>query len=101
MVEKGDGQRGTADPDRGPPHAQHRLSAAELARDARGGAIFRNGARYLPEWIEFHSRRVERFYIYENNSTDDWEAAIAPFSDIVELHRWPELPVSTLHMRTA
>jgi hypothetical protein len=57
------------------------------------GAIFQNEARYLPEWISFHrAQGVERFYLYENNSTDDWEAALAPFSDIVELHRWPRRP---------
>ena len=36
------------------------------------GAIFQNEARYLREWIEFHRRQgVERFYLYENNSSDD------------------------------
>ena len=54
-------------------------------------AIFRDEARYLAEWLEFHQRQgVERFYLYENNSTDDWERALAPFSDAVELHRWPD-----------
>ena len=57
------------------------------------GAIFRNEARYLPEWIGFHLRQgVERFYLYENNSSDDWEAALAPFGDVVELHRFPRHP---------
>lgn len=57
------------------------------------GAIFRDEARYLPEWIEFHRKQgVERFYLYENNSDDDWEAALAPFGDVVELRRWPEHP---------
>jgi hypothetical protein len=57
------------------------------------GAIFRDEARYLPEWIAFHlAQGVERFYLYENNSTDDWQAALAPFSEVVELHRWPDHP---------
>ena len=57
------------------------------------GAIFRDEARYLPEWIAFHRRQgVERFYLYENNSNDDWEAALAPFSDVVELRHWPDHP---------
>jgi Glycosyltransferase family 92 len=55
------------------------------------GAIFRDEARYLPEWISFHrAQGVERFYLYENNSSDDWEPALRPFSEIIELHRWPE-----------
>jgi Glycosyltransferase family 92 len=54
------------------------------------GAIFRDEARYLPEWIEFHHRQgVECFYLYENDSSDDWQPALAPFGDLVELHRWP------------
>jgi glycosyl transferase family 92 len=57
------------------------------------GAIFKDEARYLPEWIEFHLRQgVERFYLYENNSSDDWEEALAPYQDVVELHRWPRHP---------
>jgi hypothetical protein len=57
------------------------------------GAIFRDEARYLPEWISFHlAQGVERFYLYENNSVDDWEAALAPFTDVIELHRWPQHP---------
>jgi hypothetical protein len=57
------------------------------------GAIFRNEARYLPEWIEFHRQQgVERFYLYENNSTDSWEQTLAPYRDVVELQRWPDDP---------
>lgn len=57
------------------------------------GAIFRNEAAYIAEWIEFHQRQgVERFYLYENNSTDDWESAIAPYRGVIELHRWPDHP---------
>jgi hypothetical protein len=55
------------------------------------GAIFRDEARYLPEWIEFHQRQgVERFYLYENNSTDAWQDALAPYRHVVELHHWSE-----------
>jgi len=54
------------------------------------GGIFRDEAPYLPEWIEFHRRQgVERFYLYENESADDWEDALAPYSEVVEVHRWP------------
>jgi hypothetical protein len=51
-------------------------------------AIFKDEARYLPEWVEFHRvQGVERFYLYENNSTDGWEDALEPYRDVVELHR--------------
>ncbi len=53
-------------------------------------AIFRNEARYLPEWLDFHRRQgVERFYLYDNNSTDDWRAALAHHADVTEAHSWP------------
>ena len=35
-------------------------------------AIYRNEAPYLREWIEFHRLvGVERFFLYNNESTDD------------------------------
>lgn len=41
------------------------------------GAIFRNEAPYLGEWLQFHaSVGVERFFLYDNQSTDDWRRAI-------------------------
>ncbi|WP_374442547.1 glycosyltransferase family 92 protein [Stella sp.] len=41
-------------------------------------AIFKNEARYLSEWLEFHHLvGVRRFFLYDNGSTDDWRAAIA------------------------
>ncbi len=41
------------------------------------GAIFKNEAPYLAEWIGFHARMgVEHFFLYDNDSTDDWHAAI-------------------------
>jgi hypothetical protein len=57
------------------------------------GAIFRNEARYLPEWIEFHQQQgVERFYLYENNSTDEWEQALEPYRKVVEVRSWSDHP---------
>jgi hypothetical protein len=42
--------------------------------------VVRNEARYLPEWIEFHTMLgVERFFIYDNGSTDDLHGALAPY----------------------
>jgi len=72
-------------------------SAAYLRRrwpvELAACAIFRDEACYLPEWVEFHrTRGIQRFYLYENNSTDDWRRALEPYRDFVELHRWPQHP---------
>ena len=64
---------------------------------------FRNAARYLPEWIEFHQIvGVEHFFLYDNNSTDDCQAALEPYirKGIVTLTRWPSepaFPTSNVH----
>ena len=43
-------------------------------------AIYRNEAPYLREWIEFHKLvGVERFFLYNNESTDDHRAVLAPY----------------------
>ena len=58
------------------------------------GAIFKNEARYLHEWLTFHEGvGVARFHLYNNNSSDDYEC-IAPWIDrgIVTLCEWPEQP---------
>ena len=55
-------------------------------------ALFRNEARYLREWIEFHRIvGVKRFFLYENASDDDYLEVLAPYVDegIVVLHDWP------------
>jgi Glycosyltransferase family 92 len=55
-------------------------------------ALFRNEAPYLREWIEFHRIvGVERFFLYENASDDDFLEALAPYVDegTVVLHDWP------------
>ena len=58
---------------------------------------FKNAARYLPEWIEFH-RLVgfEHFYLYNNNSTDNYSDALATYrkDKIVTLYEWPYTPAS-------
>ena len=54
-------------------------------------AIFKNEAKYLKEWIEFHRIvGVEHFYLYDNNSTDDYTSIIKTYIDrgIVSLVRW-------------
>ena len=43
-------------------------------------AIFRNEADYLKEWIEFHLMvGVDRFYLYDNESTDCFLPILKPY----------------------
>ncbi len=56
---------------------------------------FKNAARFLPEWIEFHQIvGFEHFYLYNNNSTDDYLGELAPYREegSVTLYEWPEVP---------
>jgi len=58
-------------------------------------AIFRDEARYLAEWVTFHRLQgVERFYLYDNLSTDDWRSALGReiAAGIVEVRHWPDVP---------
>ena len=42
--------------------------------------IYRDAASYLAEWIEFHRLLgVERFFLYDNGSTDDHREVLAPY----------------------
>ena len=53
--------------------------------------IFRNDAKYLPEWIEFHQNHgVEHFYLYNNDSGDHPEVILQPYidSNLVTLIDW-------------
>jgi hypothetical protein len=55
-------------------------------------AIFRDEARHLPEWVAFHRAvGVERFYLYDNRSSDDWQSVLAPElrEGTVEAIDWP------------
>ncbi len=55
-------------------------------------AIMKNEGPYLIEWLEFHKLvGVERFYLYNNNSTDNTLALVSPYIDkqIVVFHDWP------------
>lgn len=56
-------------------------------------AIFKNEAKYLKEWIEFHRIvGVEHFYLYNNNSEDDYQTILAPYEkqNLVTLIDWPK-----------
>lgn len=58
-------------------------------------AIFKNEAPYLREWIEYHLMLgVNHFYLYNNNSTDNFEEILAPYIEKgqVTLTFWPEYP---------
>jgi len=58
-------------------------------------AIFRDEARYLAEWVSFHRvQGVERFYLYDNRSTDDWHSVLEPeiAAGIVDVRNWPFVP---------
>lgn len=54
--------------------------------------IFQNAASYLDEWLRFHTLvGVEHFYLYDNDSDDDFRFVIRPFQaeGRVTLHKWP------------
>ncbi|RUL76138.1 glycosyltransferase family 92 protein [Dyella choica] len=58
-------------------------------------AVFKDEAAYLREWVEFHQLMgVERFYLYNNNSSDPYLDALQPHmaSGTVVLHEWPRHP---------
>jgi GT2 family glycosyltransferase/SAM-dependent methyltransferase len=58
-------------------------------------AVFKDEAAYLREWVEFHQLMgVERFYLYNNNSSDRYLDALQPHiaSGAVVLHEWPRHP---------
>ena len=45
-------------------------------------AMFRNEASYLREWIEYHLLvGVDRFYLFDNESTDDSKKVLQPYID--------------------
>lgn len=55
-------------------------------------AIAKDEGPYFKEWIEWHRRiGVNRFYIYDNESTDDTRQVLAPYIEagIVEYHDFP------------
>ena len=58
-------------------------------------SIFKNEAPYMKEWIEYHLLvGVDHFYLYNNNSTDNYLEVLQPYIDkgIVTLTEWPEVP---------
>ena len=54
--------------------------------------IFKNEAKVLREWIEYHRLvGVDHFYLYNNFSEDDYMSVLAPYIEegIVTLTEWP------------
>jgi hypothetical protein len=55
-------------------------------------AIAKNEGPYFKEWIEWHlNQGVEKFYIYDNESTDDTNSILEPYieSGLVDYKYWP------------
>lgn len=55
-------------------------------------AIAKNEGPYFEEWIEWHHKLgVEKFYIYDNESTDNTQEILAPYitSGMVDYTFWP------------
>jgi hypothetical protein len=53
--------------------------------------LFRNEARHLAEWIEYHMLvGVERFFLYDNESDDDPLDVLSPYIEegVVVRHEW-------------
>lgn len=56
-------------------------------------AIFKNEAKYLKEWIEYHRLvGVDHFYLYNNNSSDHYKRVLLPYikKGVVTLVQWPD-----------
>lgn len=51
-----------------------------FAHDLAIVAILKNEGRYLKEWLDYHLLAgVGHFYLYDNDSTDDYDAIIRPY----------------------
>ncbi len=58
-------------------------------------AIVKNEGHYIYEWLLYHYVvGVRRFFIYDNNSNDNTVSEIerVPFSDLITVLRWPQIP---------
>ena len=55
-------------------------------------AIFKDEARYLKEWLDYHLLAgVDHFYLYNNDSSDDYKEILAPYVEKI-LVTLTELP---------
>lgn len=57
-------------------------------------SVFQNEGPWMREWIEYHRIvGVEHFYLYNNESTDNFMEVLAPYIDagLVTLIDWPDI----------
>ncbi|MFF3609770.1 glycosyltransferase family 92 protein [Streptomyces sp. NPDC002463] len=62
------------------------------------GCVFRDEARFLREWIEFHRLMgVQRFYLVDDRSDDDYRDVVGPYVDegVVQVFERPCPPAYT------
>jgi hypothetical protein len=72
---------------------------AECSYDLVVGAVFRNEAPYLKEWIEFHKLvGVQHFVLINDRSDDDFEAVLRPYVEAGEVDLVSE--PSPVHLQT-
>lgn len=63
-----------------------------FAHEIAIGSLFHNTAPRIKEWVDYHHAiGVDHFYLYNDNSTDDWQRVLAPYieSGLVEVFHWP------------
>ena len=66
--------------------------------DLAVAAIFKNEARYLKEWLDYHLLAgVDHFFLYDNDSSDDYKKILAPYveKNLVTLIEWPGKKMQT------
>ncbi len=66
-------------------------------------AIFRNEARFMREWIEFHKLMgVQHFYLYNNESDDNYLNVLKPYikQGTVTLTDWTDMVVKSIRPLT-
>ena len=54
--------------------------------------IFKDEGRFLKEWLDYHlTIGIDHFYLYDNNSTDDYKPVVQPYIDrgVVTMTDWP------------
>lgn len=74
-----------------------KLEASEFSKKNKYtfsiSSVFRNEAKFLKEWIEYHRLvGAEHFYLYNNESSDDFQEVLLPYiqEGIVTLIEWPD-----------
>lgn len=73
--------------------AQYRDQQKSFDYELAIGAIFKDEGSYLEEWLQFHHGvGVRHFYLYNDNSSDNYEEVLAPWiqKGLVTLIPWAE-----------